>query len=257
MIAQGLLGMNTANIDTNLGKNKFFDMIFSDFENIFSTSRTGRYLEACNGDTKKAMTLYRLNLHISQEMFTIISCFEVALRNRIDKCLLDSLGDDWLGNSCVNNGIFDNDACRLTCKIIRNAYRKRLSVNSYSHEQLLSDMEFGVWKYMFAPNEYRYSGRRLLAIFKNRPRSTPEMQYNNTYIFNELDKINTIRNRIAHHEPICFLSRTNVADTNYIKNNYNRIQTLFYWLDIDSSKLLYGLDHVLKVCQKIDSLIIH
>ena len=39
-----------------------------------------RYLTACGGDTRKAMTLYRYNLQISQEMFTIVSCFEVALR---------------------------------------------------------------------------------------------------------------------------------------------------------------------------------
>ncbi len=38
-----------------------------------------RYLTACEGDTHKAMTLYRYNLQISQEMFTIVSCFEVAL----------------------------------------------------------------------------------------------------------------------------------------------------------------------------------
>ena len=39
---------------------------------------------ACGGDTRRAMTLYRYNLKLSQEMFTLISCFEVALRNRID-----------------------------------------------------------------------------------------------------------------------------------------------------------------------------
>lgn len=32
-----------------------------------------RNLTACGGDTHKAMTLYRYNLQISQEMFTIVS----------------------------------------------------------------------------------------------------------------------------------------------------------------------------------------
>jgi len=229
-------------------------MIFSDFENIFSVSRTQRYLLACNGDTKKAMTLYRLNLHVSQEMFTIISCFEVALRNYIDRCLTGALGADWLRDSCIDGGIFDNDSCRRTCRIINKAYRKRVSSSAYSHEQLLSDMEFGVWKYMFAPNEYRSTGRLLLSIFCNRPSSTPEIQYNNTYVFNELHKINAIRNRIAHHEPICFQAHSDIISTSYINNIYQCIKTLFYWLDIDSAKLLYGLDHIIKVCQKIDSL---
>ena len=41
-------------------------------------------LHEISRDTRRAMTLYRYNLRQSQEMFTIISCFEVVLRNRID-----------------------------------------------------------------------------------------------------------------------------------------------------------------------------
>lgn len=68
-------------------------MKYSDFENIMSSQRMERYLSACKGDTRKAMTLYRYNLLISQEMFTIVSCFEVALRNAIDRKLTENLGD--------------------------------------------------------------------------------------------------------------------------------------------------------------------
>lgn len=68
-------------------------MKYSDFENIMSSQRMERYLSACKGDTRKAMTLYRYNLLISQKMFTIVSCFEVALRNAIDRKLTENLGD--------------------------------------------------------------------------------------------------------------------------------------------------------------------
>lgn len=44
-----------------------------------------RYLAASGSNTKKAMTLYRKNLQLSQELFTVISCFEVAIRNGIDR----------------------------------------------------------------------------------------------------------------------------------------------------------------------------
>lgn len=59
-------------------------MNFEDFKNIISEQRMNRYLLSVNRDTRKAQTLYRKNLKLSQEIFTIISCFEVALRNRID-----------------------------------------------------------------------------------------------------------------------------------------------------------------------------
>ena len=54
-------------------------MKFQDFENIMSPARMSRYLTACGGNSKKAMTLYRFNLRASQEFFTVISCFEVSL----------------------------------------------------------------------------------------------------------------------------------------------------------------------------------
>lgn len=198
------------------------------------------------------MTLYRKNLHLSQDMFTIISCFEVALRNAIDMQLCAVNGNEWLKDAICPGGMFDNNQCKKTKQIITHAYDKRVRNLTYTHEQLLSDMEFGVWKYMYAPNEYRHTGRCLLSVFPNKPTSTPTIQYNNTYIFNELDKINTLRNRIAHHEPICFGLGVPAVNTAYIRQQYQRIHQLFAWMGVDSHNLLYGLDHIQKVCEEID-----
>lgn len=69
------------------------DMKYKEIEDIFSAKRMQKYVMACGGDTRRAMTLYRYNLKLSQEMYTLISCFEVALRNRIDKQMVDHLGN--------------------------------------------------------------------------------------------------------------------------------------------------------------------
>ena len=66
--------------------------------------RMQKYVQACGGDTRRAMTLYRYNLKLSQEMFTMVSCFEVALRNRIDKQMTIRLGNDWLRDAVLPNG---------------------------------------------------------------------------------------------------------------------------------------------------------
>jgi hypothetical protein len=71
-------------------------MRYSDFANVMTNARMNRYLIACGGDTRKAMTLYRKNLQLTQQLFTVISCFEVALRNAIDTTVTPSLGNDWL-----------------------------------------------------------------------------------------------------------------------------------------------------------------
>lgn len=230
-------------------------MIFSEFERVISSKRMGRYVRAMNGNTKKAMTLYRSNLRLSQEMFTIVSCFEVALRNAIDALLVPMLGNEWLKDSVQPNGIFAMDP-RLTetKSIINKAYNRLLRHGNYSHSKLIAEMEFGVWKYMYSPLQYRLTGQCLLSVFPSKPRSSATVQYNNSYIYNELDKINSLRNRIAHHEPVCFRSGTSIVDTSYILNEYQKIQTLFSWMEIDARSMLYGLDHVHNVCSKINSL---
>ncbi len=91
-------------------------------------------------------------------------------------------------------------------------------------------------------------------VFPYKQRSTPQLHINQSYIFNELDRINNLRNRIAHHEPLCFPTGQSVIYTGYICGEYQKIQTLFRWMGIDSGSMLYGLDHVKKVCDKIDSL---
>lgn len=230
-------------------------MKYADFEKIMSSKRMERYLAACGGNTRKAMTLYRYNLQISQEMFTIVSCFEVALRNAIDRKLTENLGEEWLCNSIMPDGVFSDPILRKTRDIITSAHRKLHQSHSYSHPKLLAEMEFGIWKYMFSPIQYRVTGRNLLSIFPNKPRSSREMQYNQTYFFNELDKVkNSLRNRIAHHETICFATNTSTIDTSYVINIYSKIKTLFSWMDIDSNSLLYGLDHISRVCSQINQL---
>lgn len=229
-------------------------MKYKDFERILSQKRLNRYLSACHGNTRKAMTLYRYNLQLSQEAFTIISCFEVALRNAIDSNVSAFLGAEWLKNSIATGGIFTTNNTTKSYQIINNAYNKLRLNGNYTHSKLLAAMEFGVWKYMFSPIQYRLTGSRLLQIFPNKTRSTPQIQYNHSYVFNELDKINTLRNRIAHHEPVCFYLQQPIIDTSYILNEYQKIQTLFMWMNIDSRALLYGLDHIQIICSKINEL---
>ena len=75
-------------------------------------------------------------------------------------------------------------------------------------------------------------------------------KYNNVYVFNKLDCINEIRNRIAHHEPICFGKYENI-DTQYVSRCYDSMARLFQWMNINSESLLYGLDHVKNVLDTI------
>lgn len=210
-----------------------------------------RYLTASQNDSKKAMTLYRLNLRLSQELFTVISCFEIALRNRIDQNYVSKKGYDWLKNSIQINGMFSVRKCRNTATLIQMRLNKL--GEDYTHNKLVALMDFGFWRYLFAQPQFHAGGQSLMAVFPSRPVSTPSFKYNHSFIFNELDKVNDIRNRIAHHEAICFQRGTSMIDTSYVRQHYGLIIQFFQWMNIDEGALLYGLDHVIQTCNKIDS----
>lgn len=226
-------------------------MKYSEFARILTNARINRYLVACGGNTRKAMTLYRKNLQLNQELFTVISCFEVALRNAIDVIVTPSLGTNWLRDSAAMGGAFDTPKCRLTKVNITDSIAK---LHVYNHYKLVAELGFGFWRFMYAQNQFNATGRVLLRVFPSKPKSTPAIQYNNIYIFNQLAQLNEIRNRMAHHEPICFLSGQPIKDTTYARQHYNLILQLFQWMQIDEAALLYGLDHINNICNEIDNL---
>jgi Abi-like protein len=227
-------------------------MKYPDFEHIMSLPRMSRYKIATGNNSKKAMTLYRKNLWLSQELFTVISCYETSLRNGIDRHYTAMKGSHWLKDSVATGGIFSNFACFRTKNIITNSLAKVSS--QYTHTKLLTSMDFGFWRYLFAQPQFLSGGQTLLQVFPAKPSSTPAIQYNHTFVFNQLGQINQLRNRIAHHEPICFVPGQPIKDTTYARQHYNLILQLFQWMSIDEAALLYGLDHILTVCNEIDAM---
>lgn len=84
-------------------------MKYRDFEETISPERMRRYVLACGSNTKRAMALYRYNMKLSQEMYAVISCFEVSLRNKINKEMKSNHGNDWLRDFVLPGGQFDAD----------------------------------------------------------------------------------------------------------------------------------------------------
>lgn len=229
-------------------------MKYADFEEVISPKRLERYLVACKRRKRKTMELYNANVTLAKETYVVINYFEVALRNAIDKQLIREFGNDWLRDSVMPGGIFDNRRCEKMKKIISKRYNTLLADGEYTHSKLLSSLEFGIWKYMFADFQYRVTRRVLLDVFPLRPTSTAIVTYNNTYFFNELHHINILRNRIAHQEPICFSHNTRHTDTRYVRAQHRRILQLFAYMGIDTRQLLKGMDNIVTACDSIDKL---
>jgi len=226
-------------------------MNYFDFEKALSKSRIGRFLQSVNGDQDKALILYKLNIQLSKSLFGILSIFEVTLRNHIDSHYRQYFCDnEWLKNQCGQSGMFSHPSFNKYG--FESRYKVLITINllgmQYNHDRLVSELSLGFWTYLFAPVQFMIGGQGLHKIYVNRPKGTTQK-----LIFNELDEIRNLRNRVAHHEPLCFDKQHKIFTTN-TKTTYDIIIKHSNWLGYDHSKLYLGLDETNQVIVIIDGL---
>jgi len=163
---------------------------------------------------------------------------EVVLRNSIDRHFVSIKGNQWLEDAVQSGGYLDaSDGCEDSFHVVQEAIQKLGP--TYSHEALISKLTFGFWTYLFAKKQFAAAGSALLVIFTNRPFAVKQKT-----IFQDLIKINEIRNRIANYEPVCFLKGTDQISTVFAFSRYELVIALLYWLGCNPKKILYGLDGV-------------
>jgi alanyl-tRNA synthetase len=214
------------------------------FENLLSSQRMNRYLVACHGNTQKTLSLYRLNLQLSQTLFGVISLFEVVLRNKINSQY--KLGNEnWLISGFLHR---PSANCNKSIQKIDEAIQKLQDDNkSITNDDVLSKLSFSFWKMLFAQKQFIAGGNNLLRIFTRCPSN---ITY--TEIYSKLDSIGLLRNRIAHHEPICFANT--VISTQITEKVYKNIVKLVRWMGINPQELFEGYDDIPLYLQKINDL---
>ena len=170
-------------------------MDFKTSQKLYSTARIGKYLKACNGDKQKAMRLYRYNLRLCQRFYGVLSLFEVVLRNAVNNHYMVYFSDaDWIVNQAANGKLLVHEKDEI--KQAEADYKKR---GIYNNDKMVSSLTFGFWTFLFTKNNYKKGGKTLLRIFPNKAKGK-----NQADVYLDLTHIREFRNRIAHHEPICF-----------------------------------------------------
>jgi len=218
-------------------------MKFSDFEVVLSKPRIEKYLKACDGDKRKALRLYRYNIKLCQRFYGVLGIFEIALRNAINNHFKTHLSDrDWLVTQSRIGFL-----ARYRATIIKEQTRL-LNNGIYTNDKLLASLSFGVWTYMFSRNCYRSSGKTLLAVFPNKLHGL-----NQKSIYRDLDEIRIFRNRIAHHEPLCF-DRNGVINVNTVIEIFELIKIYFLFMGYEPREILYGIETPMPIISKIREL---
>lgn len=206
-------------------------MTFKESQIAFSEARTNKYLRACGGNKQKALRLYKSNARLSQQFYGVLSLFEITLRNAINDHYLAQFGKDWIINQAKLAGLLEHEASEVHAT--ENAYRK---AGVYSHDKMVGSFTFGFWTYLFTKHNYKVGGKTLLQIFPNRPKGTTQKS-----VYNDITAIREFRNRIAHHEPICF-DKNGAINTAYMQKHYQLMKDYLQYMGWNVEKMLLIID---------------
>jgi len=218
----------------------------SQLHTAISAPRHNRYLMACGNNNERAMSLYKANIKLSQQLYGVIGIFEVIFRNSIDRHFILMKGNTWLEDSVQDGGYLE---ASVGCEDSFHAVQEAIQTlgNDYTHDRLIAKLTFGFWRYQFGKKQFAAAGSSLLEIFPNRAFGTSQKK-----VFINLTKINEVRNRVAHYEPICF--NNFIISTGQILRRYNLIIQLLIWMGCDPNIILSGIDDVLNAIDTINKI---
>ena len=185
-------------------------MDFTTSQKLYSVPRMRKYLNACAGNKGKTMQLYRYNLRLCQRFYGALNLFEVMLRNAIDEHYAGYYSDpDRIVNQADTGKLleYNKDEIRQT----EAGYRRR---GIYNNDKMVASLTMGFWTKLFSKKRYKRGGKTLLQIFPNKKKGKTQAD-----IYKDLTHIREFRNRIAHHEPICFDGNGNIS-TSFARRHY-------------------------------------
>lgn len=178
-------------------------------ETLISKPRFGTYVDLALGDRAKAVELYHWTGNVAGGLMTDFRVLEVLLRNRIDTAMATHARQragvgEWFDDPqwIEPPGHWWDQAAIDSIDRAKHELRQQLSPGrSMQRGQLVAKLSFGFWK---RPTHARYEESFWLpALDKAFVVPAPNAVARREMLFDHLTVLNDLRNRVAHHEPIC------------------------------------------------------
>ncbi len=159
-----------------------------------SPERFGPYLHSTGSNPVAALRLYEWNLAVSGALYEALGILEVVLRNALSAQLAihhGSLAGRWYDDP---SGVLSNAALE-DIAVARRRVRKRGQTATAG--RVVAELNFGFWKFLLAKRYEAtlWTGSLRFAFPNLRPQRRD-------IVYRAIDELHTVRNRIAHHEPI-------------------------------------------------------
>jgi len=180
-------------------------------KNSLSAARIGTY-EAVTINLEEALKLYQWNAEVSGSLLPTLHICEVTIRNAISYVLESVYGNRWAWEQVFISSLPNPQFGYNARKDLESARRRASSIG-----KVIPELKFVFWQKMFTSrHDVRLWNTYLDSIFPNLD-TTKTIQERREIIYNDIEKIRTLRNRIAHHEPIF---------TRNLSNDYQKILSL-------------------------------
>ena len=168
---------------------------YSEFQKATSVERLKPYLNN-DGDEAKAFAVYLWNITLCESLYPSINGLEIALRNNIHHSASNKFGTAlWL-----NTRLKGQEHERLQRWLKRMDPHGKKTLNA---DDIVAGMSLGFWVDLF---KKRYEQvlwpsllREVLPLATKKQRARESM-------FQRLSKIQKLRNRVFHHEPVWHLA---------------------------------------------------
>lgn len=175
------------------------------FKHAISPQRFGTYLGFGEGDELMAIRLYQWNTQLSRSLHVYLHGWEICLPNKLNAFLTWKYGtSEWAFNDRCLRQIPQKDRRKVEEAIERQ--KQARGSGHITTASVVADLSAGVWVSMLSsacevPFGMRGTpGGNLYRIFPN-VRNVTRQDY-----WQKCDNILSIRNRVAHYEPVLRLN---------------------------------------------------
>ena len=205
------------------------------FNKIFSDKRMRRYFESHDNE-QIAILHYQCNIELAESFYSCISVYEVALRNALNRELIAMTGrEDWYVQFTNTVGLSNlNRYITQANKQISN--RKELS----SPSKIVAELTLGFWVSLLNSEYERVLWKDLRRAFPYMPKELRKRKN----ISAPLNKFRAFRNRVFHHEPICW-------NLEVIMGIHNEMIQIMGWINKDIPVWVLPFDRVNEVVESI------
>ena len=205
------------------------------YEKVFSNERMSKYYIKHGDNCEKAVLHYKLNIQISEAFYSLLSVYEVALRNSLNRELTDYFNTtEWYVNISTISGL---NNLKSNISLAQKHIAKRHEI--VNGNKMVSELTMGFWVRLLNAEYERILWKPLRKAFPY----IEKVNKQRNKISAPLNKIRDFRNRVFHHEPILW-------NIDKVQEMNDKIILVLGWINSNLPEFVNELNRVPEIIEQ-------